>query len=197
MPGHALAQMFLSGAGVAFLACLPVLIFCGLLRPLRRSGGVLEQTRPDEHGSPPSDGGDRPEGSAISLNSIELALIAELNLEQARGYEAVANDPETRPETRLASAQAASQWRARASLFQLQAQRQSAQPLVPAHPAAHDGLSIVYAGPERRKATRRTQTRRAAAAARALERRNRPAIGDRRRRDRRGPELAALLEPRH
>ena len=75
MPGHALAQMFLSGAGVAFVL-LPVLIFYGLLAHSGADGGVLDKTRPDEHGSPPSEARDRPEGSAISLNSIELALIA-------------------------------------------------------------------------------------------------------------------------
>ena len=182
--------MFLSGAGVTLLACLPVLIFCGLLRPLRRSGGVLEQTRPDEHGSPPSEGGDRPEGSAISLNSIELALIAELNLEQARAHDAVANDPDTRTETRLAAARAAGQWRVRASLLQRQAQRQSSQPMLSGYETMRDGLSVVYTGPERREWTRRTRTRRATAMPPGPERREPDAPGDRRRGDRRCPQLA-------
>jgi hypothetical protein len=182
--------MLVSGAGGALVACLPIVIFCGLLRPLRRSWGSLAPTRRAEHKPPPSERGDRLEGSAISLNSIELALIAELNLEQARGHEAVANDPETRPERRRAAAQAASEWRARASLFQLQAQRQSAQPLVPGGDAVHRGLGFVYAGPERRQRTRRTWTRRAAAVPRWRERRNGHAAGDRRRGDRRRPELA-------
>ncbi len=189
MDGQVLGQMIVSGVGGALVACLPVLIFCGLLRPLRRGGGALELMRRPEHKPPPSGAGDRPAGPTLSLNAIELALIAELNLEQARGHEAVAHNPETCPEKRRAAAEAARQWRARASLFQLQAQRQSTQPIVPAHESTHRGLGFVYAGQERRKRSRRTWTRRAMAVSRGLERRNRHAVGDRRRGDRRRREL--------
>lgn len=197
MYGDALAQTILSVPGGPFVACLPLLIFCGLLRPVQRGVRLVEEGRLAGRGShgPPSrsDATGRRVGSAISLNSIELALIAELNREQARDHDAVANDPRTRPEKRLAAARAASQWRARASVFQVQAQRQSAQPIVPDYQTMDDGLGVVYAGPERRQRTRRTRKRRATAAPRGLERHNRQAIGNRRRGDRRRSELASLV----
>ena len=57
----------------------------------------------------------------MSLNSIELGLIAELNLEMARANEAVAEDATELPETRRVASEAANAWRERARLFQLQA----------------------------------------------------------------------------
>jgi hypothetical protein len=194
MHGHVLTQTLLSGPGGPWLACLPLLVFCGLLRPLVRCARLLEEPRraPRWSRQPPcSLDGDNPGESGIRLTPIELALIAELNLEQARSHEEVASDPDRAAETRLAAARAASEWRARATLFHQQAQRQSAEPVVPRQPAALARSGACYVGPERRRHTRRSQSRRVAAASGELERRERQDAGDRRRGDRRRPQLAS------
>ena len=119
----------------------------------------------------------------MSLNAIELALIAEHSLEMARANQAVADDATTRLKTRREAAQVAAGWRKRAELFQTEARRRSASPIVPGvHPIRP------YPGPERRTRMRRTHTRRTdeAPAGDGLgERRDAP---ERRRRDRRGLE---------
>lgn len=184
----ALAQTILSSPD----GLLPLLILCGLLRALQHrvrpvsgprwgAGGSQEEAR--------SDGPVR-HGTTISLNSIELALIAELNLEQARAHDAVANDPDTRTDIRLAAARAAGQWRVRASLLQRQAQLQSSQPMLSGYETMHNGLSVDYTGPERRARTRRKRTRRATAMHAGPGRRDPDSRGDRRRGDRRRPKLA-------
>jgi hypothetical protein len=188
MHGYALAQTILSGPD----GLLPLVILCGLLHPLQHRVRPVAGSRRSAGGGQEAARGygpDRP-GTTIGLNSIELALIAELNLEQARAHDAVANDPDTRTETRLAAARAAGQWRVRASLLQRQAQRQSSQPMLSGYETMRDGLSVVYTGPERREWTRRTRTRRATAMPPGPERREPDAPGDRRRGDRRCPQLA-------
>jgi hypothetical protein len=138
---------------------------------------------------------DPPEGSSepstVSLNPIELALIAQLNLEMAHGYDAVAADASQDLEARRAASEVAAGWRERARVFELQAQRKGADPIVPALRSIARPDSA-YTGPERRKRMRRTSTRRsgmpvASDGGGQGERRSGP---DRRRRDRRGPELA-------
>jgi hypothetical protein len=211
MPGHALGHAIVAAAGLAspraLVAGLPLLVFCGLLRPLetraralaesRRTArgqdaeGVTQARRRSVHPEPPPNAVADPAGaSTIGLNSIELALLAELSLEMAHAQDAVANDATQPPEVRRIASRVASAWRERARRFQLQAQRQGTDPIVP------DGRSIhapapSYSGPERRKQTRRTQTRRTGPAASdgidCLDRRVGP---DRRERDRRGRQLA-------
>jgi hypothetical protein len=130
--------------------------------------------------------------SPVRLNAVELGLVSELSLEMAQAEEAVANDPAQRPETRMVASELATAWRARAARFQLEAQRLGANPLIPGEPLVY-ATSPVYTGPERRKQTRRTRTRRTGPtpACDGLvggDRRIRP---DRRQRDRRRPELAS------
>jgi hypothetical protein len=194
MHGHAIAHTVLAVAGGPFVACAPLLIFCGLLAPLGRGARPFDEVRrtawwraePRRRRA----GNMWQVDSPLGLNSIELALIAELNLERARAHEEVANDPDTRHETRAAAAQEAREWRARAAVFQMEAQRQSAQPIVPGVQASDGALEPAYTGPDRRKQARRRQTRRMTAMSWARDRRDRHAAGDRRRGDRRRLELA-------
>ena len=130
---------------------------------------------------------DRPEALAISLNAIELALIAELNRERARDHDAVANDTARLPEVRQAAAESATAWRARARLFELEAGRRSGHPLVAGE--SSPVVDFSYTGPERRRHMRRRQTRRSDGQA-ASERFDQRTELERRRQDRRRPELA-------
>ena len=167
------------------VAVFALLVFSGLLGPLapsvrtlRRRGAV--EPRRDELPDPAG-------ASPMSLNSIELGLIAELNLEMAQANEAVAQDITQRPETRRAASEAAYTWRERARLFHLQAQRQSAHPIVPGPRPVHPA-GLAYGGPERRRQMRRMQARRTGGP--VLDVRDRRIGSDRRQRDRRGPEPA-------
>jgi hypothetical protein len=139
---------------------------------------------------PPEASPGRRETAPSSLNAIELALIAELSLEQARAHDEVANDPVVAPETRARAAQAAAAWRERGRSFQWQAQQLTAQPITP------DGLSPspIYTGPERRRGMRRTQTRRTDSAAESGSggHRDRRFGSDRRQSDRRAAAWVAL-----
>jgi hypothetical protein len=174
------------------LAAFALLIFGGVLRPLEsRAGAFIRRSRPG-HASvkPPRDA---PPASAtappMSLNSIELALIAEYSLEMARANEAVAEDATKQLETRRQASEVATAWRRRAQLFQTQASCQSAQPIIPGEQSIHaPGRS--YTGPERRQKMRRTQTRRTESAYGGRSRHDRRAQVERRRRDRRRPEPA-------
>ena len=127
----------------------------------------------------------------MSLNAIELALIAELNLERARDHDAVANDAARLPEVRQAAAAAATAWRERARLFKLEAGRRSAHSMAPGE--SGPVFDFTYTGPERRRQMRRLQTRRgdAEAVAGGPAARDRRTAPERRRNDRRRPELAA------
>lgn len=183
MLGHAIAQMMLADRGHwsagALMALFSLLVFCGLLRPPRRRTRVTPQPAP------------RPEqvvSSTTRLNAIELALIAELNLERARAHDEVANDHTQRPATRRSASVEAAAWRERARLFQLQARRESARPVVP---DSTGPPATPYIGPERRRQARRTVTRRAAPAEPGQRDRristDRRAGADRRQGDRRRP----------
>jgi hypothetical protein len=203
MHGHALAQTIVSAGGPASLralaACSVLVVLCGLLRPLEarwtarlsdeESGS--EARRSSVRSDPPADAGaDRAGASATGLNSIELALIAELSLEMALAHEAVANDAAQPPEARRVASEVATGWRERARRFQLQAQRQATDPIVPDVRSIHPPAPA-YTGPERREKTRRTQTRRGPAASYGVDRFDRRSGPDRRQRDRRRPELAS------
>jgi len=187
MNGHALAQRIISDGGGPGIVCFALLVFSGLLRPLAQAASELaERRRPAK--PPPNVSPDRAVPSPIALNAIELALIAELSLERAREQDAVANDPRERLATRQAASEAASAWRERARILQLESRRRTAQPIVPGFPP----LKMTYTGPERRTNMRRRQTRRGRPEASShgsgsSDRRTGP---ERRQRDRRRPELA-------
>jgi hypothetical protein len=119
----------------------------------------------------------------MSLNAIELALIAEHSLEMARANQAVADDGATRLETRREAARVAAAWRQRAELFQIEARRRSAYPI---HPCVQPIRP--YAGPERRRRMRRTHTRRTDPAYAGNDRGDRRAGPERRWRERRCPQ---------
>ena len=204
MLGHAVAHTILLGAAGSWAVCCALLIFSGLLGPLKPKAGALREIRRAVRSSdepPPkaredrSVSEDRPEASAMTLNAIELALIAELNLERARDHDAVANDAARLPQVRQAAAAAATAWRDRARLFELEAGRRSAHSMAPGESAAV--IDFTYAGPERRRQMRRRGPRRgdAEAAAAAADRRDRRAGPERRRGDRRRPGLAARQDP--
>jgi hypothetical protein len=96
----------------------------------------------------------------LQLSSLELALVADFNLEMAAAYDEVAEDPTVRPKTRAAAREAAIGRRERAQLFQAEAHCLGRQPmsmpeqLTPTRPGH-------YAGPERRRQERRIRERRA------------------------------------
>ena len=194
MLGDALAHLSLPSADGSLAAYGALLIFSGLLGPLEpkaRALGSIRRAGRSGNRPQPSARGDRLEDVAMSLNPIELALIAELNLERARDHDAVANDAAQPLEVRRGAAAAATAWRERARRFQLEAGRQSGHPMVPGQSAPVRDLT--YTGPERRRQMRRRETRRGdgeAASERAVlhDRRAEP---ERRRGDRRRPELAS------
>lgn len=177
MRDHGLAQAILLGNAAGLVACFVLVAFCGLLRPLARRARVKppRPARPENAATP-----------AVRLNAIELGLLAELSLEQARAHEEVVHDESERPETRRNAAATAVAWRERARAFQEQARHQAAAPFVPG-----EHFARVYTGPERRNQTRRRQTRRAGApASLGVDRGDRRRGLDRRQGDRRCPELA-------
>jgi hypothetical protein len=176
------------------LAVSVLLVFSGLLRPLQSRAWALPwqpDPRPASRELPPEVSPDRALALPIRLNAIELALLAELSLEQARAHEAVANDPRKRHETRVAASEAARAWRERAGLFQSQAGYRSGHPMGPGH---HPLLAPAssYTGAERRKQMRRQQTRRVGHGppSPAIDRRDRRVGAERRRSDRRRPRPA-------
>lgn len=190
MSADALAQTVFSDGGAAFAACFVLLVFSGLLRPLRRSIPTIA-SGPGPAKPPPDLTPDRVGTWPISLSSIELALIAELSLEQAREHETVASDASRRHESRQAASAAAAAWRERARILQLEAARRSGQPMLPGWPAA--AMASTYTGPERRRHSRRSETRRGRPVAPtdapgSPDRRTGP---ERRRHDRRRPQLAS------
>jgi hypothetical protein len=199
MLGHALAHTIRLGAAGSWAICSALLIFSGLLGPLKPKTRAQREIRRAVRSSdepPPkarADTGardDRSEASPITLNAIELALIAELNLERAHDHDAVANDAARLPEVRQAAAAAATAWRDRARLFELEAGRQSAHSMAPGESAPF--IDFSYAGPERRRQMRRREARRGGGpASEHRDRRERRAEPERRRRDRRRPNLAA------
>lgn len=178
MLGHGVAQSILLGGDRASLvACFALVASCGLLRPFGQRSRVKPARPPrTEHAVTPT----------IKLNAIELGLLAELSLEQARAYEEVAGDAAEWTETAQSAAASAQAWRERARTFQLHARHLGAEPIVPAEHA-----SRAYTGPERRTQARRNQTRRTGAQASVgLDGADRRSVPDRRQGDRRRPELA-------
>lgn len=176
MHGYGLVQTILLGRSDAgLMAWFALLASCGLLRPLQRRG-CLERPRRAR-----AVDAARP---TVKLNAIELGLLAELSLEQARAHEELVDDAAARPETRRTAAATAMAWRERARVFQAQAHRQGAAPFVP-------GVQT-YPGPERRRAMRRRDARRTGAGVSVGTRqRDRRWMPDRREGDRRRPELAS------
>jgi hypothetical protein len=95
----------------------------------------------------------------MNLNSIEMAVVAEVDLEMARGYEEVVRDTTRTAETRWAAQEAASRWRERARLYSLEARRRAAEPLLPGERSASQADRL-YFGPEQREQERRVGERR-------------------------------------
>jgi len=181
MHGHALEAF-------VFLIC------CGALEPLLWRARALVRRSALGHAAaePPHDAPPDPSiPVSMNLNSIELALIAEYNLEMARANQAVADDASKQLDTRRRASEVATAWRRRAELFQLHASRRSGHPILPGKESSR-ARGGAYAGPERRRGMRRTQTRRTGsalvAAARGVD--DRRAGAERRRSDRRHPEPA-------
>ena len=152
MHGHGLTQtILLGGDGAGLVVCFAMLAVCGLVRPFEWSVRVKLPRRARPQNAP---------ATTLNLNAIELGLLAELSLEQARAHEELLGDPTQRPEARRAAAATAAAWRERARGFQSQARLEAAAPVVPdEHP------SRAYTGPERRRQTRRRQSRRIVAPA--------------------------------
>jgi hypothetical protein len=127
--------------------------------------------------------------AAVELGAIELALLAELNLEMARAYEEVVEDAPQRIDSGGTERARAEERRERARLLQNEARRVAAQsPGRDLHSTPPRGS--VYVGPERRTRVRRTHERRAHAilVPGQLDS-DRRAVRDRRRRERRQPQL--------
>lgn len=210
MPGHGLVHAVLSAGGLsspsAFAVCSVLLIFCGVLRPLESRARALvggprtaerasteapienppERGRPGPSGTVPGP----PESSPLTLNAVELALIAELSLEMARANDAVADDATERFDTRRSASEAASAWRQRARMLQSHARRQSSTPM---GPHGRQFSASTYTGPERRRHMRRMHTRRTDSASAQLGRYDRRIEAERRGGDRRRSELGTSL----
>lgn len=99
-------------------------------------------------------GGVRDSRRSMKLSSIELALLAELNLQMAHAYDEAADNGDNSIEARRDARERGSQLRERARRFQDEAQRSSDEAALTTAPGA------LYAGPERRRGDRRTNERR-------------------------------------
>ena len=198
MLGHGLAgAVQLGGGGAGVVVGFALVAFSGLLRPIGRRARVGPPGRARE-----KDAATPTATPTIRLNEIELGLLAELSLEQARAHEELIGDPSLRPETRRRAAVSALAWRDRARAFQLHARGKGAAPIVSSDHATiissdrativrGDYSSHVYTGPERRRQMRRRESRRGdAQGSGGVERADRRSGHERRQGDRRGPELA-------
>lgn len=173
------------------LVALVLLALSGLLRPLDwRVRAFVDRARrvPATVESRPDASPDQASAAGLSLTAIELALVAEHSLEMARANQAVADDATTGPETRRNASDVAAAWRQRAELFLMEAQRRSADPIVPGVEPVRDNGSA-YTGSERRRRMRRAHPRRTAQAS-AGNGHERRAGRERRRRERRCPQPA-------
>lgn len=119
----------------------------------------------DRSGGAHSDRPLYPSVAAIELGSIELAVVAELNLEIASAYDEVAADATQQPETRRRAREGAIRRRLRAGLLHLESERLLAQPSLPEERSTRE-TELPYVGQERRKYERRAGERRAQYAAR-------------------------------
>jgi len=130
--------------------------------------------------------------ATINLSSLELALVAEFNLEMARAYDEVAEDAAGQPKTRRTARKLGSRQRERARLLQLEARRRRAESTITSEEVISEPGSA-YTGPDRRKRERRVAERRASHAVgpdvkvAGHDRRTDP---DRRRRERRRQDFA-------
>jgi hypothetical protein len=124
--------------------------------------------------------------AAGSLSAIELSVVAELNFELARAHEELADDARQRVETRRTAHAKATAMRERAESFHLEARRLSLQPMLHAPSMAKPASPPTE--PERRTHERRTRPRRrdGGSAVSAPGGRERRALPDRRKRERRG-----------
>lgn len=196
---------------VRLTTCLALLTFCGFVtadpglalspistafrrtvqrcRKLVQSMGLMRQPRHRADHQDRQQNGEqsRSQNSApFSLNAIELALLAELSLETAQAHDELAADSRRRAETRRDAQARAAILRERAHLFELEARRLNAQPLL--SPPAMPSPAAFPTALERRRHDRRTGSRRrnedsAVVALGGCERRTQP---DRRKRERRG-----------
>lgn len=154
---------------------------------MRQAWHATERRDRRESGEQP-----RPEDdSAFSLTAIELALVAELNLEIARGHDEVANDANQPAQTRRAALAKATALRERAESLHLDARRLSAQPMMYA-PSMQKPVAP-RTTPERRTHERRTRSRRreGESAIGPPGGRERRTLPDRRKRERRRGPVAA------
>jgi hypothetical protein len=118
-----------------------------------------ERPRSCRSAADPPDARSGTSSAPIHLSSIELALIAQFNLEMAESYDEVADDPELSVETRQRARESASWRRGRARLFHSEARRLGANPTSVTGQSTED-QPPPYAGPERRKRERRIRERR-------------------------------------
>jgi hypothetical protein len=155
---------------------------------------LSDSERPRAHtGSPRTPAPLAPDrgAAAVELGSVELAVVAELNLELARAYDEVADDATQGSETRRQARARAFRRRVRAGLLHIEAQRVRARASVSDGLLTHESNSP-YSGPERRKQERRFGERRGHSAAPATPPgADRRADRDRRRHDRRRPSLVS------
>jgi hypothetical protein len=127
----------------------------------------------------------------MKLSSIELALVAELNLEMARAYDEVADDLTQDPVTRRVARKLGSGYRERARSLQLEARCLGAEPSIAIEPLISE-RSRAYTGPDRRHGERRVSERRSTTQAvvpgAKISINDRRIHPDRRQRERRRPE---------
>lgn len=131
-----------------------------------------------------------PTATAMHLNSLELALLAQFNLEMAAAYDEVAEDHKCGLVTRHTARESASRRRQRARMLESEAQRLAAYPTSVPEQTPYE-QPMPYAGPERRKGERRRRERRrpVPSSTRSLGIAERRANRDRRRRERRAQAL--------
>lgn len=217
MPHHLIHHALLGPLGHQVLprltACLALAVFSGLLRgdphigasPLvsairawvgRRRGraegtSLTRQPRQATEQRDRRKSVEQPRADRNSLSALELAVVAELNLEMARAQDELANDAGQAADARRLAQVRAMALRERADSLHLEARRLTAQPMLYV-PALEDPGPRSTA-PERRRHDRRTgacrrTTNSAAGPPGGRERRTTP---DRRKSERRDAPLVA------
>ncbi len=163
--------------------------YCGRWRSLLQRMTLIRQARQDARRRERRASGEQHHAdytAGISLSPIELALIAELNLEIARAHDKVADAVSASVETRRAALTAATALRERAGAFHREARCISTESIL--NTASRRETASASTGPDRRRQGRRTEARRreSASAVDAVGRGERRATPDRRQRQRRG-----------
>jgi hypothetical protein len=150
---------------------------------IKRRQAAERRDRPESGDQPRSEN-----NAALSLSAIELAVVAELNLEIARAHDEVAGDATRRVETRQAAGEVATALRERAHSLHLEARRLSAHRM---YVPSMEKPASAYTGPERRRQGRRRRARRrdSVAAFGAPGACDRRAVPERRHRERRSGVL--------